>query len=108
MPTVNTLKNPFADAKARPTSVRESADDYHRVIARLSDRWRVIVCRDAIQWIAQRRVNSGRRGGEWKAVHYCRTREALLRLCDASCKRMDPAAWASLLALPDVIGETPE
>lgn len=53
------------------STVRESSDGYRRVILRRSEWWRVIVCRNGIQWIVQRRVNGGRRGGEWKAVHYC-------------------------------------
>lgn len=36
------------------TSNREEADDYHSVIVILSNGWRVIECRDGIQWILQR------------------------------------------------------
>jgi hypothetical protein len=36
-------------------SMRESADDYARIVAILNDRWRVIECPDRIQWILQHR-----------------------------------------------------
>lgn len=96
--------NPHVRPKGALTAHRESSDAYHRVVVRLSQRWRVIVCRDGIQWIVQRRVAAGRRGGEWKGVHYCRTRDALIRLCDASCRVTDPTQWAMLLALPAQFG----
>jgi hypothetical protein len=31
--------------------LNESYDDYPRVVAKLNDRWRVIECRDRVQWI---------------------------------------------------------
>ena len=53
-------------------SHRESADNYARIVARLDDDGRVIVCRDGLQWILQRR--DGERGGRarWTGVGYCR------------------------------------
>jgi hypothetical protein len=81
--------------------LRETAGDYPNIVARLSDKWRVILCGAGIQWILQRR--DGERAGRarWAGVGYCRTREALLRLCRASSERVDPAAWAALIALPE-------
>ena len=40
------------------TSHRESDDDYRDVIALLAPRWRVICCRDGIQWILQKKEAS--------------------------------------------------
>ena len=82
---------------------QETADGYGRVIAQLSPDWRVILCRDAIQWIIQRRKKGGAER-PWRGVHYCRTRKALLRLCATSCGRMDPNTLAILLVLPEHIG----
>jgi len=31
--------------------LNESYDGYPRVVAKLNDRWRVIECRDRVQWI---------------------------------------------------------
>ena len=33
------------------TSKSEEADDYHAIVARLNDQWRVIECAAGIQWI---------------------------------------------------------
>src|SRR6266478_4986091 len=51
----------------------------------LNARWRVVVCRDGIQWILQRRNVRAGTGGDrperhstddWRGRAYCRTREA--------------------------------
>ena len=85
-------------------SHHETSDAYASVIAQLCPRHRVIVCKDAIQWILQAR--RGERHGQprWEALRYCRTRDALIRLSHTFCSRIDPAAMALLLALPDQIG----
>lgn len=50
---------------------QETADSYAAVVAQLNDQWRVIECRDGIQWILQRR--DGQRAGQprWMGVRYC-------------------------------------
>ena len=83
---------------------QETADSYAAVVAQLNDQWRVIECRDGIQWILQRR--DGQRAGQprWMGVRYFRTREALITASRALCGCCDPAARGVLAALPDVIG----
>ncbi|NND43237.1 MAG: hypothetical protein HKO04_14300 [Silicimonas sp.] len=93
------------DGPLRPVqNQQETADQYIGVVARLCDRHRIVVCKDAIQWILQAR--RGERHGQprWEGLHYCRTSEALSRLCHTVCGRIDPAAMAILLALPAQIG----
>ena len=86
----------------------ETADDYPHVVARLSDRWRVIRCDASLQWVIQ--SHDGERAGRarWTGVGYCQTRAALLRLCRTSCGLVDPSAWAMLDELPAHIGEMPQ
>jgi hypothetical protein len=52
---------------------------------------RVIECKDAIQWILQRR----RKGGEWADLGYFRNRDVLIARC-----KMGADAVAMLRALP--------
>jgi very-short-patch-repair endonuclease len=82
----------------------ETADDYERIVVRLCDRWRVIVCRDGIQWILQRRdaQRSGR--ARWTGSQYFTTRDALIRASRAKSGQVDPEALAILAALPERIG----
>jgi hypothetical protein len=81
-------------------TIAESDEAYPNI--RLNDRWRVIECRDGIQWIIQfrNRAETVARGS-WRGRSYCRTREALIRCCDRYTGALDPAAVAALRALPE-------
>ncbi|MBX9457107.1 MAG: hypothetical protein KL863_14370 [Rhizobium sp.] len=93
-----------AAAEGMPNfSRRESDDAYSFVVCRLNARWRVIRCRDEIQWIVQTINQIRDRRAEWKGVKYLRTRDGLI--C-SSCKvagEIDPSALATLHALPERI-----
>lgn len=77
----------------------ETADSYAQIVARLSEHWRVIACKDSLQWIAQRRKNGGAER-PWRAGCYFRTRAALTRFCATSCGPVDPNAMATIAGLP--------
>ena len=94
---------PIRDTARDQRSHHETADEYGRVVGRLSDGWRVIVCKDAHQWILQRRTGS-LPGGQWRAVRFHRTRDALIRSAVALCEACDPAALVILAALPPHFG----
>lgn len=81
---------------ARAPRLSEAAEDYPRVIARLSDQWRVILCPQGLQWIPQRRDPGGSR---WRNAGYF-TSAYWLRVF---CARLvsDPAAWRALESLPE-------
>jgi hypothetical protein len=87
-----------------PVSHRESDDAYHAVVARLNGSWRVIACKDGIQWILQRRRGERRGGARFDSRSYCRTREALIRVCREHAGEISPSAMAVLEALPRMIG----
>ena len=82
-------------------SHRERDNNYIWVLAQLCPDWRVIECKDAIQWIVQRRDGESAGRARWAGRHYTMEREALLLCCRASCARPDPAALAVLQSLPD-------
>ena len=75
----------------------EESDNYPNLVARLGDVWRIIECRDGIQWILQRRA--GKRHGQprWEGRYFCRTRDGL-----AACVRelVGPEAVNALGSLP--------
>jgi hypothetical protein len=82
----------------------ETADSYVGLIVPLNEQWRVIVCKDGIQWILQRR--DARRSGQarWTGASYHCDRNSLIRVSRTLCGRIDPAAMAVLEVLPDWIG----
>jgi hypothetical protein len=86
------------------TSRNESAQGYSRLVAVLNGKWRVIECRDGIRWILQARDTLNALSTTvWRGRSYCRTKEALLRICAAQACTIDPTAAAILAALPDWI-----
>ena len=76
-----------------PLDHRETSDCYHGELFRQGD-CRVIICTDDIQWIVQRQKSGP--GTAWRALGYCTTRQAVMRLW-ASLNR---AICPELLALP--------
>lgn len=85
------------------TDNREGNTDYAWVVVQLSPRWRVIECRDGIQWIIQHgRLN----GGEfrWYSKLHCRSLVGLLLHVGELARRegieMTPAVRQLLTALP--------
>lgn len=80
-----------------PLSHRETDDRYHGEITR-HGRFRVVACKDGLQWIAQRRKAGA--GGRWVALGYFRTRDALLRLWTA----LDCPVGPDLTRLPRTFG----
>lgn len=85
-----------------PRSVKAECADAYPIVAKLNDRWRVIACRHGIQWILQyrNRAETVARDG-WRGRSYCRTKEALIRVCDCHAGNIEPAARAILNELPD-------
>lgn len=93
-------------AEAAPTMLKTRADegsgDYQGVIVRLNDHWRVIACRDGIQWILQRRHD--RKGlSRWDGNSFSTERAPLLRCIRERAGSCDPAALQCLAILPDHI-----
>jgi hypothetical protein len=82
----------------------ETSDTYTGVVARLCPRHRVIICKDAIQWILQRRDAQRAGRPRWTGIGYFRTRSALIAVSRTVCARIDPNAMAILAALPGTIG----
>jgi hypothetical protein len=83
----------------------ESADDYSGLVVHLNPNWRIVECRDRIQWILQRRGSPEKaRRDDWRGRSYCRTSEALRRCAREHAGVIDPSAVAVLAALPERIG----
>ena len=91
------------DPRIMRKTCHETSDTYGAIVAVLDHKHRVIVCKDGIQWITQRRKAGGAER-PWRGLGYFRTRKALIRACATLCERADPGAMSILLALPDVIG----
>lgn len=90
---------PFIQARATG-SHRERDDGYRGTLARLADRWRVIVCADALQWAVQRRDAGSHHGAAWRGVSFHREKASLIAASVRLAERCDPDALARLALLP--------
>ena len=82
---------------------RESDAAYSQIVAQLNDRWRVIVCKDGIQWILQQRRGERRGTARFDGRSYSRIRDGLLRVCREFAGEIGPEATNILRGLPRMI-----
>ncbi len=70
-------------------SSNETANTYVGVVTKLDDKHRLIICKDAIQWIIQ--VKRGQRCGQarWVGKSYLTTPDAAIKACHALCSELD-------------------
>jgi hypothetical protein len=91
---------------ARPNHSRNESDEgYQPVVVQLAPRWRVIVCRDGLQWILQQRLSATETPtrADWRGRRYVRTRDGLIAACGRALSDIDGAALALINSLPDHI-----
>jgi len=86
-------------------SRRERDDNYWGVIVVLNDRFRVIVCKAAIQFILQKRSVVSPNTGTWAGKTYSTTRDGLMAPCSERGLLSEPSARAALEDLPSSINE---
>lgn len=92
-------KNLLGAAVTAPMSHKERDDNYNSVIVQLAPRWRVIACKDGMQWIVQQKEAS--HGGPWRGMSYHTNRDGLLRVCGSLETACCGGALEALEALPD-------
>ena len=80
-------------------SHREADDNYLHVIARLNDRFRVIRCRDNLQWIVQERDGFSNGQSRWTGRSYCTQPETVHRLVLKHCGIVDAAEFRKVQSL---------
>ena len=81
-------------------TLRERDDNYVAVVIHLTSRWRIIVCKDGIQFILQQRSVAPPNTGTWSGKSYSTTRNGLITACSDRKLLSDPSARQALDALP--------
>ena len=81
-------------------SHRERDDSYTKVILQLAPRWRIIECRNAEQWIIQKRSAEPLDRGKWTGVSYVVSRDKLIALSTSLGLLSEPSKRVVLEALP--------
>lgn len=83
---------------------REEADNYDRVLVRIGADWRIIECKDGLQYILQRAAGERRGGARWRCVAYHRTRDTLPEACHRRGAFLDPIRMAEIARLREICG----
>ena len=82
---------------------RERDDSYTKVILQLAPRWRIIECRNAEQWIIQKRSAEPLDRGKWTSISYVVSRDKLIELSTSLGLLSEPSKRAVLEALPSSV-----
>ena len=98
--TPPTLSQNSGGGSPQSPSHRERDDNYAKVIAQLGPRWRIIVCKDDIQFILQKRSVSPPNTGTWSGKSYSTTRDAIIAACSRRGLLSEPSARQVLEELP--------
>jgi len=80
-------------------SHREREDGYIATVVQFNQRWRLVLCKDQIQWIIQRKESSRR--GDWRGLKYLTSRESVFAACGKLELLSDPKVEEILNALPE-------
>ena len=82
-------------------SHRERDDAYKGIVIQFTSRWRLIVCKDQIQWILQKRENY--HGGNWRGQRYMITKTSVVKACGTLELPSNPKISQELQALPNYV-----
>ena len=85
-------------------SHRERDDAYLGTIVQFSPRWRLVLCKDQIQWIIQKKESSHR--GFWRGKQYLTCKDSVLKASVRLALLSDPKVEAVLKALPHYARQT--
>ena len=85
-------------------SNRERDDAYIGTIVQFSPRWRLVLCKDQMQWIIQKKESSRR--GDWRGKQYLTRKDSVLKASVRLGLLSDPKVDAVLHALPDYAKQT--
>ena len=86
-------------------SHRERDDNYSKVIIQLAPRWRIIECRNALQWIIQHRSSKLLNRGHWLGVSYHTSRNKLIKVSTDLNLLSDASMKDVLDSLPETISK---
>jgi hypothetical protein len=85
-------------------SHRERDDVYIGTIIQFSPRWRLVLCKDQIQWIIQKKESSHR--GFWRSKQYLTRKDSVLEASGRLGLLSGPKVEAVLHSLPNYAKQT--
>lgn len=89
-----------AGQPAQSLSHKERDDNYFAVVAMLAPRWRVILCKNGIQYVLQCHFAETAHSGAWRANSFHVSRDSLIKACVTLGLLSDPKMEQLLAGLP--------
>ena len=99
------LANNGGLAMSESQSHRERDDSYSKIIIQLAPRWRIIECRNALQWIIQHRSSKLLNRGHWLSVSYHTSRNKLIEVSTRLNLLSDASMKDVLAGLPETFSQ---
>ena len=99
------LANNGGLAMSESQSHRERDDSYSKIIIQLAPRWRIIECRNALQWIIQHRSSKLLNRGHWLSVSYHTSRNKLIEVSTRLNLLSDASMKDVLAGLPETFSK---
>ena len=90
----------YEGQSAQALSHKERDDHYFAVLAMLTPRWRVILCKSGSQFILQRHFAETEHSGAWRANSFHVSRNSLMKACVTLGLLSDPKMQQLLADLP--------
>lgn len=90
----------YEGQSAQALSHKERDDHYFAVLAMLTPRWRVILCKSGSQFILQRHFAETEHSGAWRANSFHVSRNSLMKACVTLGLLSDPKMEQLLAGLP--------
>ena len=81
----------------------EKSDGYSKIVVQLNRNWRVIECKDGIQWILQSSKGFYKDKPAWRGRSYCRTKKGLLKCINGKVGLIEEKNLYTLNRLPEFI-----
>jgi hypothetical protein len=89
-------------------SHKERDDNYFAVVAMLTPRWRVVLCKNGTQFILQRHFAETLHGGAWRSSSLHVSRDSLIKACVTLGLLSDHKLEQLLAVLPTTARECAE
>ena len=80
-------------------SHREKDEAYLGAIVQFNPRWRLVLCKDQMQWIIQKKESSRR--GDWRGKQYLTCKDSVLKASGSLGLLSDTNTEAVLTTLPE-------
>ena len=81
----------------------ESSGDYRHIVLMISSKWRIIECRQGLQWIIQKCQGIRYGTTRWESKKYLLSREGLVKACQRLNLNLDSNSVVALKKLPKSI-----